>query len=281
METLKVEYQDPDAPQKLVNALHQIGFAVLVHPPISPQLVWETYGEWQHFFNSQQKHNYRFDPQRQSGYFPFQTEQAKGYTHPDLKEFFHLYCWSELPAGMSDRTWHLFNSLVNLAETLLGWVEQALPASIQDQLTLPLSAMIKGSQATLLRPIHYPPLTEATPTSVRAAAHEDINLITLLPTATAVGLEVQDNQGYWHQVPGQREDLVVNAGDMLQLATQGYYRSTAHQVINPSGEAAKQSRYSIPLFLHARPEVVIAEGITAQSYLQERLSQIGLLKRAA
>ncbi len=178
---------------------------------------------------------------------------------------------------MSDRSWQLFNCLVHLAEELLGWFEQALPVEIQSQLTMPLSAMIADSQETLMRPIHYPPLTEAETTgSVRAAAHADINLITLLPAATAIGLEVQDNQGQWHQVPGYKDDLVVNAGDMLQLATQGYYRSTAHRVINPSGEAAKQSRYSMPLFLHARPEVLLA-GVTAQSYLQERLKEIGLL----
>lgn len=282
MEKLKIGYQDPDAPLKFASALHEIGFAVLVHPPISQKLVSETYAEWQHFFNSEQKHRYKFDPKRQSGYFPFQTEQAKGHTLPDLKEFFHLYGWTELPTGMSDRSWQLFHCLVNLAEVLLGWVEQALPTPIQNQLTMPLSTMIAGSQETLLRPIHYPPLNDpelAGP--IRAAAHEDINLITLLPAATAVGLEVQDNQGNWHQVSGDKDDLVVNAGDMLQLATQGYYCSTAHRVINPAGEAAKQPRFSMPLFLHPRPEVVLAQNITARSYLQKRLREIGLLKQAA
>jgi len=278
METLKIEYQDPNAPLKFASALHQIGFAVLMRPPVPQQLVDETYAEWQQFFHSEAKHRYRFDPKLQSGYFPFQTEQAKGHEHPDLKEFFHLYRWSKLPAGMSDRSWQLFNCLIHLAEELLGWVEQALPIEIQTQLTMPLSTMIAGSQETLMRPIHYPPLTEAEATgSIRAAAHADINLITLLPAATAIGLEVRDNQGNWHRVPGNKDDLVVNAGDMLQLATQGYYRSTVHRVINPSGEAAKQSRYSIPLFLHAHPEVVLAQNITARSYLQERLQEIGLL----
>jgi len=278
METLKVEFHDPDAPLKFASALHQVGFAVLMHPPVPQQLVIETYAEWQQFFHSEAKQSYRFNPNLQSGYFPFQTERAKGQDHPDLKEFFHLYRWSELPAGMSDRSWQLFNCLVHLAEKLFTWVEQALPVEIQTQLTMPLSTMIAGSRATLMRPIHYPPLMEAETTgSVRAAAHADINLITLLPAATAIGLEVQDNQGQWHQVPGHKDDLVVNAGDMLQLATQGYYRSTAHRVINPGSEAAKQSRYSMPLFLHARPEVVLAQGITARSYLQERLQEIGLL----
>ncbi|CAA9585362.1 Oxidoreductase [uncultured Synechococcales cyanobacterium] len=279
MDLLKVEYRDPDAPLKFAKSLHQIGFAVLVDPPIPPQLVAETYAEWQRFFNSEQKYDYRFDPQRQSGYFPFQTEQAKDYSCPDLKEFFHLYRWTELPAGISDRSWQLFNCLVELAEVLLHWVEQALPPDRRSQLTMPLSTMIAGSQESLLRLIHYPPLQKTElASSIRAAAHEDVNLITLLPAATAVGLEVQDNQGDWHQVLGGPEDLIVNVGDMLQLATGRYYRSTAHRVVNPSGDWAKQSRFSMPLFLHPRPEVILTEGITAHSYLQDRLRQIGLLE---
>lgn len=278
MGLLKIDYQDPAAPQEFALSLHQIGFAVLGNPPIPQRLVAETYGEWQHFFNSEQKYDYRFDPKRQSGYFPFRTEKAKDHSCPDLKEFFHLYRWSELPAGLSDRSWQLFNCLVELAEVLLNWVEQTLPPNIQSQLTIPLSTMIADSQETLLRLIHYPPLQgTALADSIRAAAHKDVNLITLLPAATTIGLEVQDNQGNWYQVLGDPEDLIVNVGDMLHLATGGYYRSTAHRVINPRGSGAKQSRFSMPLFLHPRSEVILAEGITAHSYLQERLRKIGLL----
>ena len=83
------------------------------------------------FFSSEHKHDYTFDPQLQSGYFPFQSEQAKGYAVPDLKEFFHLYPWSALPAGMSDRTWHLFTQLRQLAEQLLGWIETESPPAVE------------------------------------------------------------------------------------------------------------------------------------------------------
>ncbi len=281
MEISKIPYTAATAPTQFVTSVHQIGFAVLVDPPFCPALLAETYAEWSAFFASPLKHRYTFDPQVQAGYFPLQMETAKGYSQPDLKEFFHLYEWSALPAGMSDRTRRLFQTLLHLATELLGWLETYAPAAIQRQLTMPLGRMIAGSRATLLRPIHYPPLPEILPGgAVRAAAHEDINLITLLPAATAGGLEIQDNQGNWHAVPSDRGDLIVNAGDMLQLATGGYYRSTTHRVVNPQGAAAQTCRYALPLFLHPRPEVVLAGTITARSYLQERLQAIGLLSRS-
>jgi isopenicillin N synthase-like dioxygenase len=138
--------------------------------------------------------------------------------------------------------------------------------------------MVTNSDKNLFRIIHYPPLTGSEqPGAIRAAAHEDINIITLLPASTAMGLQVKDNAGGWHDVPGNWGDIVINVGDMLQMASQNFYRSTTHRVVNPEGEAAKQPRYSMPLFLHPKPEVVLSETHTAQSYLDERLREIGLL----
>lgn len=92
-----------------------------------------------------------------------------------------------------------------------------------------------------------------------------------------MGLELLDSEGQWQSVTCDRGDIVVNVGDMLQLASQGFYRSTTHRVVNPDGPARHQSRLSMPLFLHPRPEVVLAEGKTARQYLQERLQEIGLV----
>lgn len=274
-----IDYRAKSAPIEFTRSLYQTGFAVFSNVQIAASLVQATYQEWATFFDADHKQTYRFDPQRQSGYFPMQSEQAKGHCVPDLKEFFHLYEWTELPKGMTDCTWQLFDQLRHLAAELLAWIEDQTPHHIRQCLSQPLSAMIAGSQSTLMRPIHYPPLPAAVPPdAIRAAAHEDINLITLLPAATAMGLQIQDNQGNWHGVPGDRGDLVVNVGDMLQLATQGYYRSTTHRVVNPQGPAAQCSRLSMPLFLHPRPEVVLARDITAYDYLQERLKELGLLK---
>jgi isopenicillin N synthase-like dioxygenase len=278
MQLNTISYPDTHAASQTTKALQQIGFAVLSDTPISPQLVMDVYDEWQTFFNSDQKYDYRFDPAVQSGYFPFQSETAQGQAHPDLKEFFHFYEWIDLPVSMSDRTRQLFTQLKTLASELLSWVEADLPEAIATQLSMPLSEMIANSSQTLMRPIHYPPLPEKGMNGVRAAAHTDINLITLLPVATAPGLEVQDLEGNWWAVPYAPESIIVNVGDMLQYATQGYYRSTYHRVVNPDSEDQGRSRYSMPLFLHPSSEIVLSGNKTAKEFLQERLIEIGLLR---
>jgi isopenicillin N synthase-like dioxygenase len=274
MDFLKVSYRDPQARAQFSAVLQQTGFAVLTDHAIAPDLIFETYQEWGEFFNSPDKYLYKFDPKVQSGYFPFQTEQAKGYDQPDLKEFYHFYTWGGLPQGFSDRTENLFHLLSELAIELLGWLESPheSPPSLKG-----LQNTIAGSRETLLRILHYPPIIDAPVGAVRAAAHEDINLITLLPVAMGAGLEICDRVGNWQAVPCNAGDLIVNVGDMLQLASQGYYPSATHRVTNPVGEDALKSRYSMPLFLHPRPDVVLADGITARDYLQQRLREIGLL----
>jgi len=272
-----IDYRTADAQHRLAHSLQQSGFAILSHSPIPYDLVDRTYQDWFIFFNSEEKADYTFDPQVQAGYFPLQTEQAKGHTTPDLKEFFHVYEGHALPQGMSQATWDLFIQLRQLATELLTWVEEQSPPEIQAQFTQPLGSMIMNSGETLFRLLHYPPLDSDIPAgAVRAAAHEDINLITLLPAATAMGLELLDAQGKWQSIVCDRGDIVVNAGDMLELASQGYYRSATHRVVNPVGSACQQSRLSMPLFLHPRPDVILAEGKTARQYLQERLREIGL-----
>ena len=136
--------------------------------------------------------------------------------------------------------------------------------------------MIVGSDMTLLRILHYPPLT-GNESAVRAAPHEDINLLTILPVASAPGLQVLGTDGNWNDVPCDINQVVVNTGDMLQEASQGYFPSTTHRVINPRGEDMQESRMSLPIFLHPRPEVVLSERYTAESYLNERLRELGVV----
>lgn len=278
MQVLKVEYGTADASARFAESLHKTGFAVLTHHPIAADLIKDVFQEWEDFFASEDKFNYTFDPQLQSGYFPFRTENAKGYSVKDLKEFFHLYNWNEVPRGIT-RSKELFDRLSGLAVELLNWIESETPKDIKDSFAMPLSEMIAGSRETLLRPIHYPPLTGGEEEgAIRAAAHEDINLITLLCAATAPGLQVKDTAGNWHEVSCDPGEIAINAGDMLQMASQGFYRSTTHRVVNPMGADAKKPRYSIPLFLHPRADVRLSETHTAKSYLHERLREIGLKK---
>ncbi len=280
MEVLKVNYHSSGAAERFCESLKNTGFAVVTDHPISFDLVNRVYEKWGQFFNSEEKHQYTFKPESQAGYFPFRSENAKDSPIKDLKEFFHVYPRSKMPEFLMEDTWALYNQLVALGCEMLNWVQIASPDAVRKQLSMPLSDMVTDSEENLLRVIHYPPLqgTEEQG-AIRAAAHEDINLITLLCSATASGLEVQDTKGNWHQVSCDPGSIAINAGDMLQLACQGYYKSTTHRVVNPMGPQAKLPRYSMPLFLHPRSEVNLTDSITAGDYLKQRLLEIGLLKK--
>lgn len=277
MDVKTVSYRSPEAAWEFTRSLKDTGFAVLKDHPIPSDLIRSVFNEWKAFFASEEKHGFVFDPIRQSGYFPFRSENAKGYSKKDLKEFYHYYPWGVLPQQAQVFTPELYRMLNTLATELLGWVEAQTPDEVRKLFSMPLPQMTQGSEETLLRAIHYPPLSGAEEEGeIRAAAHEDINLITLLVAATEPGLQVKDVRGKWHDVKCDPGTIAVNAGDMLQMASGGYYPSTSHQVVNPSGEAAYKARLSIPLFLHPRKDVRLADGYTAGSYLDERLREIGL-----
>jgi len=280
MEVLKVNYRSPESPERFCQSLKTTGFAVITDHPIPMELVNRVYQQWSDFFKSEEKHKYTFEPNDQAGYFPFRSENAKNYSIKDLKEFFHVYPRSKLPASLEKDTWDLYNQITKLGCELLNWVQVASPADVKKLFSMPLSDMVTNSEENLLRVIHYPPLQgNEEDGAIRAAAHEDINLITLLCSATSAGLEVKDIEGNWHTVPCDPGSIAINAGDMLQMASKGYYKSTTHRVINPKGPDSKLPRYSMPLFLHPRPEVVLAEGVTSGGYLKQRLEEIGLLKK--
>ena len=135
--------------------------------------------------------------------------------------------------------------------------------------------MLKNTPSTLLRILNYPPLKgDEEDGAIRAQAHGDINLLTLLVGATDSGLQVQDLNGNWHDVPTDRQSIAVNIGDMLELCTESFYQSTLHRVINPVGH--NNARLSMPLFLHARPDVKLKGDFTAGEFLKQRLSEIGV-----
>jgi isopenicillin N synthase-like dioxygenase len=271
-----VDFEAPDAPESFTRSLRTTGFAVLVNHPLPQELVQQIYDEWLAFFQTDAKYAYRFSPGDQDGYFgPDVSETAKGNTVKDIKEFFHVYPWGQYPAEVSDAALRYAEIAKGIALTLLGWVQDHTPDVVRERLSMPLPQMMEGSNRSLLRVLRYPPLTGDEPAdAVRAAAHEDINLLTVLPAANEPGLQVRDLAGNWHDVPCDFGSLAINAGDMLQLATGGYYPSTTHRVTNPTGEAATRSRLSLPLFLHPADDVVLADGRTASSYLQERIAEL-------
>jgi len=271
-----VDFLSPTAPEDFCKSLHETGFGVLKNHPLDRKMVQGIYDEWLAFFHSEAKHQYPHDPAQHDGYFsPSVSETAKNHSKKDVKEFFHIYSWGRYPAEVSDAARHYFAQGSVLAATLLRWVEDNSPEEVKAGYSMPLPRMLEGSDHTLLRVLHYPPLTgNEEPGAVRAAAHGDINLLTILPAATEPGLQVLGKDEAWHDVPCDFGLLIVNIGDMLAEASGNYYPSTVHRVLNPTGAAAKKSRISLPLFLHPRRDVVLSERYTVGSYFDERMEEL-------
>lgn len=276
IELAAISWRDADAPARFVASLRETGFGVLVDHPIPTGLVETIYAEWLGFFRSEAKHRYPRDAETQDGYFSTTTaETAKGHVKRDLKEYFHLFPWGRYPAEVSDAARQYRDLAADFAAELLGWIEAHIPAEVRTRFSMPLGAMIKDSPASLLRVLHYPPITgEEEAGAVRAAAHQDINLLTLLPAANQRGLQLLTSTRAWADVPCDFGTLVVNVGDMLQEASGGYFRSTTHRVVNPGDSSAKLSRVSLPFFLQPHPGVVLSERYTAGSYLAERIEEL-------
>ena len=271
-----IDCRSATAAQDFCTSLHETGFGVLANHPLDQALVQGIYDEWLAFFKGDAKHGYAQDPIKLDGYFsPAISETAKNNTQRDLKEFFHIFPWGRYPAEVSDAARRYYAAGSALAAQLLTWVEEYSPPQIKAAYSMPLPDMIDGCDQTLLRVLHYPPLSGAEePGAVRAAAHGDINLLTILPAASEPGLQVLGKDQQWHDVPCDFGLLIVNNGDMLQEASGGFYPSTVHRVLNPVGVAATRSRLSLPLFLHPRREVVLSERYTVGSYFEERMKEL-------
>ena len=274
-----IDYRAADSAKQFVNSLRNTGFAILTNHPINQQLVNRIYADWQAFFDSHGKLDYLFNPQTQDGFFPSEvSETAKGHSVKDIKEYFHVYPWGRIPESLKLDILSYYNEANSLATELLDWVDQECPEEVMARFSMPLPEMILGSQKTLLRVLHYPPLSGNEEIgAVRAAAHEDINLLTILPAANNPGLQVRTLDGQWLDAPCDFGNLIINSGDMLKEASGGYFPSATHRVINPKGADMGKSRLSLPLFLHPKPNVVLSERHTANSYLQERLGELGVI----
>lgn len=278
MEIRKADYSSPQGQKDFVESLHETGFAVVTNHPIKKELIDRVYEDWKGFFNSDYKYEYKFKPNDQSGYFPFGTEHAKDSDKKDLKEFYHIYEGKKFPSELGNHSWDLYRELLSLGRKLLSWIYELSPEEVRKNFEMPLDEMSRRGGSNLFRIIYYPPLDGSEQEGeIRAAAHEDINLITLLPASTDSGLQVLSSDGSWLEIPGGYGDIVVNVGDMLQMASNAYYKSTTHRVMNPVGKAARRARFSMPLFVHPASEVKLSEDYTAGQYLDQRLKEIGLI----
>jgi len=276
MQVKTVDYRAENASAMLAESLRDTGFAVLANHPVSAARIDEAYAAWGGFFAGENKMDWLRDPENQDGYFPFLSENAKDAKAKDLKEFYHVYSWGRVPDSIADLTRALYADLVALGQELLGWLDAEMPAEVRAKMTAPLASMMQDSEQSLFRILHYPPVADGIEAgAIRAAAHEDINLITLLLAGSKPGLEAMDRAGEWHSVSCDQGMITINNGDMLSVATDGYYPSTKHRVVNPE-QQENTSRYSMPMFLHPRPDAALKDGFTADMFLQQRLKEIGL-----
>lgn len=295
----------PAFAEALGQSYARYGFAVVANHDLPQSLIDATLGRFKTFFAWPEEEKRRYHQPGLAGargYTPFGIETAKGARIHDLKEFWHH--GRDLPAGHPYRTWMPENVWVREIDGFRDCVSElyaALDAFGRRMLRaiahyLGLAADFFDSKVdmgnSLLRVLHYPPMPPETAGAVRAAAHEDINVITLLLGAEEGGLEILTKDGQWLPVNPPPGCIVVNIGDMLQRMTNHVLPSTTHRVVNPPPERARFARYSMPFFLHFNPDVVIEplpecvsadnpcrypESITAQGYLEERLREIRLL----
>ncbi|MEO6135994.1 MAG: 2-oxoglutarate and iron-dependent oxygenase domain-containing protein [Ginsengibacter sp.] len=291
--------------QKLGKAYEEVGFVAVKNHGIPDELIADLYKYVQQFFSlpSNKKRDYEIpELAGQRGYTSFGKEHAKGSDAPDLKEFFQ---YGQTVSGDHPLKPEYPDNVV--VDEVSGFNDTFLKAyrafEKSGQSMLQAIALYLGLDEnyfddyvnegnSIVRAIHYPPITVEPKSAIRAEQHEDINLITLLVGASAGGLEILNKKNEWIGVTSLPEQIVVNVGDMLERLTNNKLKSTTHRVVNPPRELWHTSRFSIPFFLHPKSAMSLAalescidkdhpkanEDITAGEYLDERLREIGLKK---
>jgi isopenicillin N synthase-like dioxygenase len=291
--------------ESLGKAYEEVGFVAVKNHGVPDQIISNIYEYVQQFFSLPLDKKLKYEMAGlagQRGYTSFGREHAKGSEAPDLKEFFQY--GQNVEDGDPVKAEYPDNVMVSEVEGFNETLYQAYK-NFQKSGTLMLQAisLYLGLEEnyfdnyvhngnSILRCIHYPPITTEPKSAIRAEQHEDINLITLLVGASADGLEILTKQNEWVGVTSLPEQVVVNVGDMLQRLTNNKLRSTTHRVVNPKREHWHTSRFSMPFFLHPKSSMSLAclescideqqpksyPDATAGEYLDERLREIGLKK---
>ena len=300
---------DPDSKKKFINDLgkgfSEIGFIALKGHLLNDTVKESLYDEVKNFFNlsNEIKSKYIISGlASQRGFTPFGKEHAKGRNVGDLKEFWHFgqYVKNEpelenkYPKNVMVDELEEFNSVGQKTYELLEETGRHVLGAIACYLNLDETYFDKHifNGNSILRAIHYPPITQEPNKAERAAAHGDINLITLLMGAQGKGLQVLSNNGEWVDAIAEDDEIIVNIGDMLSRHTNNKLKSTIHRVVNPPKDLWNSSRYSIPFFLHPRIEMPLDciescvdennpkgfENTTAGDFLYQRLVDLGLVK---
>lgn len=293
------EYLKEDTRQKFITeftqALKDVGFLILKNHPVDNKLIKKAYDVSRVFFlkSEEYKQQYMNPKARQSGFIPFGTEHAKNTSLFDLKEFWQVVNDFEMANPTVPNIWtddkefnetllSLYKNFMSLSAELMRVVGKGIDIP-KDY----LEELVKD-QNSVLRIIHYPPVDQKHAGHVRAAAHEDINMLTIMPGASEGGLEVLSRDGQWIPVEANYEYLIIDSGDMLARITNEVIQATTHRVVNPADTSSH--RFSMPFFCHTNPEVILkcldsCKGsgekyppIKSLDFLNERLKAIGIKK---
>jgi isopenicillin N synthase-like dioxygenase len=268
-------FQEKDR-RGIIHYLRERNWARLISRSYSAQFIANCAAEWRTFFESDLKYNYAVKDGELAGYFPFMSEGSKDADHKDPKEFFHVYRDSPIPRGMTTATMDLFNRLAIGAMNCLAILHDSLPTEIKKTLDTPLDSMVRDSNRLVLRIAYYPLNNDTYAAYDLAAPHEDINLITLLPSTTELGLQIFEPLAGWKDVICGSNDLIVIAGDMLEECTRGYFQATHHRVVRKMVRPGVTARLSFSLFVNPSDDVRLSDRYTAGSYLMQCLKEIGL-----
>ena len=263
---------------ELKKASTEKNFVVLKDTGINLELIKPFYADWEQFFLSEQKYKYQYDRQHQVGYYPLSTEIAKNGKVPDYKECFHYYPLSDrCPQDRLKLTNQLYGQFLALSKVFASCLQQIMPKSLQEKIPEELRDCIDQQWRTLLRVLHYPaPHAGIDTQAPRAIAHEDICLFTLMPYATAAGLEIKNKQGGWESVVIQPDEMLLMFGEMLETYTQGFFSAATHRV-SFTETNKRMMRMASAFFVHPRPDVKITQNQTADELFYQRMQEINLL----
>ena len=276
MDVKLVDFTLPEAPRFFTESMLESGFAVITNHNIPRDEISNFYQAWEHFFVHEKPEEFLAKGEDQAGYFSEEkAETAKGNTAQDLKEYFQYWPGTKVPPHLTEITLSFFKKMIDMGLIAMLWLQENTDSSIWHRIDRPFPEYL-SQEHTLLRVLRYPPMkAPIKPNATRAAAHEDINLITMLPAADEPGLELKSKStGEWFPLEAPAGSIVVNIGDMLQELTDGLLPSTSHRVVNPKPKHSLNSRMTAPVFCHPHPELVLSERYTAKDYLDERLKEI-------
>eukprot|EP00040_Diaphanoeca_grandis_P004287 m.27916 g.27916 ORF g.27916 m.27916 type:complete len:295 (-) comp15834_c1_seq1:201-1085(-) len=288
MSCQKVDMQSADAKHVFNESLLNTGFAVVTNHGISAQRIDSVYTEWCGFLKQLQgspelREKYLRDMAKFDGYFPLDlAEVAKTAEVRDLKQYFQLYVEGRYPRdeGVTEEAMLLFEDFLNLGSKLLSWIDEKLDDTARARLSSHgIKSLVEtlSRERTMMRILHYPAYEakDSLPGQVRAAPHEDINWITVLPAGSTRGLQLCVDGTTWVDVPYEKDSIVINIGDMLQELTEGQFRSTTHRVIKHPGDPQGAERMSIPCFIHPKADIYLSPAHpTAEHFLNERLAKL-------